>query len=151
MSLNDLPLSFLFTLFLALFVLIGLYPAWKRTLRRIRAKLKSLEQDGSTERVEKVSAERAKLTEQYAELQLDDFETLILWQLVQCGPKGLSRKQLRSKLLLEPPVLRSALESLLHRGLVEVNITSFLQLRFYLSKRGRDFAIQMGYINPVLE
>ena len=151
MPLNDLPLSLPFILFLLLFVLIGIYPAWKRTLEKIRARLKAASRDAPLDLEQDSPRSRRKQVEQFAELQLNDFEILILWQLAQSGTKGLSRKQLRSKLLLEPPVLRKALEALLHRGMVEVTITSFFGLRFYLSKRGRNYAVQQGYISQVME
>jgi hypothetical protein len=142
---SELPLSVMFVIFLALFVLLGIYPAWKRSLARLR---KLLQEAGGAAAAEDITAPTAPegLPFTLENLELDDFEQLVLGRFVQQLGKPLSRKHLDADLHLERPVLNQALESLLKRGLLQVSMTSFFGIRFQLSAAGRAYAAALGFI-----
>ncbi len=150
MPLSDLPLSVFFLVFLAVFVVIGLYPAWQRLADRLRKRLKDLGETidvlaGNAESATQASPAAAATTTRH----LNDFELLVLWQLSQGDNKGLSRKQINGKLHLVPSVLNKTLQSLGSRGLVSVAITSWFGIRYFLSEKGRNYSIERGFI-PII-
>lgn len=148
MPLSDLPISILFLFFLSLFILIGIYPAWKRSAAKFRKLLavQTRAAEPLTESFSSAPAETGK--EQPSSLQLEDFETLVLWRLIQ-NSKPLSRKKINNALHLEPEILKQALDSLAKKNLVHVAITSFFGIRFYLSETGHAYAVKQGYIPQV--
>ncbi len=150
MPLSDLPMSVLFIFFLMFFVLIGIYPAWKRSAAKIRKFLeeqtKSLEP--LTELFEQPQAEPPLAAQPMAQ-SLNDFETLVLWQLSQTSGKALSRRQLNETLHLESTTLKQTLESLSQKKLVRVAISSFFGIRFSLSETGHAYAVAKGYIPQI--
>ncbi len=148
MPLSELPLPVLVLIFLSVFVLIGLYPAWQRLAAKIR---KYLERIGGSEGPfgGGLEGRQEASPAQQTTSQLNDFEMLVLWRLSQNGNKGLSRKQINANLHLESANLHAALESLAHRGMVRVAITSLFGIRFYLSEKGRSYSIELGFIPKI--
>ncbi|MCK4536676.1 MAG: hypothetical protein KAT93_06660 [Desulfuromonadales bacterium] len=149
MPFSELPLPVLVALFLTAFVLVGIYPALKRTVIKLRKLLRSAAQS------KKPIA--ALLDNVHAELfakpptgQLNDFEIIVLRRLAQAGGKALSRKQVNAHLLFGEKTLHKTLRSLNRRGLVHVKVSLLLlRQRFALSEAGRRYAIEQGYIIPV--
>ncbi len=141
MPFADLPLSVLFLFFLLLFMLIGLYPAWKKGVVKIRQILKSLEPPHkvATEMFKTDQAARPSVC-QTPTVQLNSYETLVFRRLAQS--EGFSRKQLAADLHLAPASIQQTLQSLNRRGLVQVVMTQLLGIRFSLSEKGRIYAVE---------
>ena len=149
MSLDDLPQSNLFLIFLALFVLLGIYPAWQRTAAIIRKFLAANSKPESTNS-DSYSPESTELfAEQPPTLQLDTLESIVFHYLVQNDGKSLSRKQINADLHLQPLLLKTTLESLLHRGLLKITTGTLPIIRFQLSEKGRSYAQQTGAALPI--
>jgi hypothetical protein len=150
MPLADLPLSLLFLLFLLIFVLIGLYPAWKKSAARIRQILKSLESspkvDAGTFRTVQTARHSGRRT---LSGPLNSYEVLVFRRLARSEREGCSRKQLGADLHLMPANIKQALQSLSRRGLVEFAVTQLLGIRFYLSEKGRIYAIKQDIIPTI--
>jgi uncharacterized membrane protein len=148
---SELPLSVLVILFLAVFVLVGIYPALERAATKLR-KLVHI-----TAQSKKPVA--ALLDDLHAELfaqqpttgPLNDFEIFVLRRLAQARGKALTRKQVNSTLLFSKKTIHKTLRSLNRRGLVHVKMSLLLQQRFALSEAGRRYAIEQGYIVHVHE
>ncbi len=150
MPLSDLPMSVLFVIFLLGFLLLGIYPAWKRTAEKARRLLEK--HSGSLEPLTELFDPAPPTEKPLKPLrqEIDDFENLLLWRLSQPPIKGLSRKQLRESLHLESSALRAALESLSRKGLVHIRISPLFGFRFSLSETGYAYAVEQGYITQLL-
>ncbi len=141
MPLDDLPQAIQFIIFLALFVLLGIYPAWKKTARLIRDALRKAKTAEDT-----APTTPSEPDEQQLHAQLNDFEIFILRRLAGESQKALSRRKINAELHLELPMLKAALKSLQHRGLIRVSVGNLRGLRFSLSSSGRSYAIEKGFI-----
>ncbi len=146
MPLSDLPLSTLVLFFLLIFVLIGLYPAWQRTAARIRKVLQSAEMSEGPLSGPLNRGHRAVTEEQPSSAPLNDFEIIVLRRVAQNGGKAFSRKQLNAELHLESAILQQTLKSLYRRGLVQLIVTPWFGQRYYLSEKGRAYALAQGFI-----
>jgi len=144
-SLTDLPMPILFAIFLLLFVLLGIYPAWKRTATRIRRFLSEQQNQLGLGLPDPGSKEPPAATVADSR-DLNDFEVFILRQLAWSGGKGLSRRQLVEQLHFEPALVKQTLASLLDRGLVGIGLPTLFGLRFTLSTAGHAYAVERGYI-----
>lgn len=148
MPLGDLPLPVQFLLFLLVFVLIGLYPAWKRSAAKIRRHL--LRRAEAPPRAQLGFSELLPAASgQYDSKPLDSYEILILRRLAQAGTGGLSRRQLGRVLFLDAANVRRTLQALHNRGLLEITVGQLLGVRFALSAKGRDCAIAQDFIPRV--
>ncbi len=149
MPLSDLPQHILFSIFLLLFVLIGVYPAWKKTAAMLRKVLQKASPAEASDNVQ-VSTDMADFhAEPYQNSHLNDFEIFVLRRLAQESRKALSRRQINADLHLEAPMLKAALQSLLKRGLISMSLGYLSGLRFYLSASGRNYAIEQGFIPSI--
>ena len=149
MSLADLSQSIPFLIFLVLFVLLGIYPVWQRIATIVR---KILADSNNPEAIDSdISAGEpaGSFAEQQPTHQLDTLESIVFQQLVMNDGKSLSRKQLNAGLHLEPARLKTALDSLLHRGLLKVTMTALPIVRFRLTERGRNYARETGAVLPL--
>lgn len=145
MPLADLTMPVLFAIFLLLFVLIGSYPAWKRTVNRARRLLNDQKNQPGTGMPEFNSKPLPTLTAAKS-LNLNDFEIFIIRQLALSGGKGLSRRQLVEQLHFDPALVTQALSSLVDRGLIGIGLPTLFGFRFTLSAAGHAYAIAQGYI-----
>ncbi len=148
MSEFDLPLSVQILFFLLLFLLVGIYPAWKRTAAKIKKILKRGEKGGG-DSLGEVETERS--IGQPLSSPLDDFEIMVLRRLAQAGDKGLTRKQLDGALFLGKKRVNTSLQTLMQRGLVSLAISPLLRFRFYLTASGRAYAIEQEFIPRIRE
>jgi len=151
MPLSDLPQSILFTIFLLLFVLIGVYPTWKKTAALLRRALQKNEQAADSDILTTSSEQAGFHADQHHAAQLNDFETFILHRLAQNSSKALSRRQINAELHLEPQMLKPALESLLQRGLLRMSIGFIGGTRYYLTASGYNYAIDQGFIPNIIQ
>ena len=151
MPLSDMPLNVLVTVFLTIFVLIGINPALKKVAERLRKLLHSAAQrkDPAATRLENVHAEI--FADQHSSRQLNDFEIIVIRRLAQAGGKTLFRKQVNEPLLLSPAILGKTLKSLHRRRLIRVKVSKLFVQRFALSEAGRRYALEQGYIIVVHE
>ena len=148
MSLADFSQSIPFLIFLTLFVLLGIYPAWQRTAAIIRKFLADSNKP-ETPVSDIYSTEPAEIfAEQQPTLQLDTLESIVFQRLVQADGKSLSRKQINADLHLEPAHLKTTLNSLLRRGLLQITMTALPIIRFQLTEKGRNHAQQSSAARP---
>jgi len=135
----------LFAIFLLLFVLLGIYPAWKRTATRIRRFL-SEQQNQLGLDLPDLSRKEQPADPAADSRNLNDFEVFILRQLAWSGGKGLSRRQLVEQLHFDPALVKQTLASLLDRGLIGIGLPTLFGFRFTLSAAGHAYAVARGYI-----
>lgn len=146
MPIADLTLALMFVIFLALFVIIGIYPSFKRGASRIRSYIHQQEKQSWTGVEVLKNAQQSSFTTPQQLLRLNDFEIFVLRRLAQAGGKGLTRRQLQDDLHFDPVIIRDALASLSDQGLVQAEFLSLFRIRFGLSVRGREFAVEQGYL-----
>lgn len=142
----DVPMAIMFAVFLAFFLAVFLYPAWKEGAARLRRLLRPHHprRGPATGSVEEPMATTFETRRQ--RLQLNDFDIFILRRLALAGRRGLSRRQLQAELHFSSPLTRKTLASLQERGLVLTIMPLGFASRFRLSARGRDFAVEQGYL-----
>lgn len=145
MPFSESPESIPFVIFLLLFVLSGLYPAWKKSAALIRKALKESEQ-GKIAQTIPLERQALPSVTSPGDLNLSDFEGFVFWQMVQNEPKSLTRRQLTNNLHLEPKDLKPALLSLAEKGLIYLEISSWFRLRYRLAEKGYRYAAEQGYI-----
>lgn len=149
MPFGDLPLPVLFLIFLLLFVLIGLYPAWKSRLTKFRRRLAP----AMTPARVQAGIKQPKLAGSWPDVSkpLDSYEILIFRRLAQVGGQGLSRKQLVTALYLGGEHVQQGLRALHDRGLLSITVSQWFSIRFTLSEKGRTYAIAQDFIPRVQE
>ena len=146
MPISDLPMSKLVALFLSVFVLIGIYPSLKRASRKLRQLLDSKSLSHRPAAFGSSPSRTESLFNQPLGKELNDYEIIVFRRIAQADQKPLSRKQLNANLLLGDQVLISTLDALIRRGLVHITISPLLGQRYVLTKAGRSYAIELGYI-----
>jgi len=142
-------MSVLLSVFLLIFVLLGIYPAWKRTATRLRRLLREQEKAAGTGLPGAGNAPASIPVMPPDARHLNDYETFVLRQLALAGGKGLSRRQLIESLHFDPAIIKQTLHSLVDRGLISIGLSALLRIRFSLSARGRAYAVAQGYIPGV--
>ena len=148
MPFPDLHLSIPFIIFLLMFIVLGIYPVWKKTTSMIGKALKGMEQSEAAANVQ-FQEQPNTAAAPHTNPELTDFESFVLCQLAQNQPKSLTRKKLNSNLHLEPVDLKSALRSLADQGLIYMEISSLFRFRYRLSDSGYQYAIERGFIAPL--
>ncbi|MDO3379144.1 hypothetical protein [Geoalkalibacter halelectricus] len=133
-------------IFLAVFVLIGLIPFFRKNFLRLFDYLNTLR------RLRAPSI--APLVTQFEELnsdpsQLGDLEYIVFTHLAQTGPKGVSLAAMSETLHMDTRLVAEALKALNKRGLVALTPGFGLIKRFALSKKGRALALEKGQ-SPML-
>lgn len=151
MPLADLPQSILFIIFLLLFVLVGVYPTWKKTAALLRAALQKAAAPDGSEILETTQEQDGDQADRQLAAELNDFEIFILRRLAQERNKALSRRKINADLHLETPMFNSAIESLLQRGLVRATFGLPLGLRYSLSATGQNYTRQQGFSSCMQE
>jgi len=137
----DLTNPVLFAIFLLLFVLLGIYPAWKRTANRVRRLLN----DQKNQPEPGVNSKPLPTITAAKSLNLNDFEIFIVRQLALSGGQGLSRRQLVEQLHFDPALVKRTLASLINRGLIGIGLPTLFGFRFTLSAAGHAYATAQGY------
>ena len=145
---TGLPQYILFLFFLVLFVVTGIYPAWKRLAERIRIILgEAAEETGAGRPTQKKAPADGLIS--VPDEPLSDFELFILNHLAQQDKHKLTRKQLNANLHLEPEPLKTGLKSLARKGFISLEISSFFQPRYALTDKGYRYAVEQGFITPL--
>lgn len=147
MPFADLPMPILFAIFLLLFVLLGVYPAWKKTVSRVRRLLNEQHDQAGFEGAE-IKA-REQLPSTAASANLNDYDIFVIRQLALAGGKGLSRRQLVEQLHVEPALIRRTLASLVERGVLGIGLSRLFGIRYALSAAGHAYAVAQGYIPQI--
>lgn len=141
------PISDLFVVFLAMFVMMGLMPLFDKLVIRISKYLKTRGQPDVLERARVKGASEELYGEPEKALELYDFEIILLRDLAQAGWKGLSLKHITAELHLEPLFTEQTLTSLQNSGLVlSLDIVLFGK-RFFLTRKGREYSKRQGLIS----
>ena len=144
MPFSELPRPTQVILFLILFVLVGIYPALKRTadkVRKLRRTAAKARQPLAVRREEL----HAELFARPAEGPLTDFERIVL-QRFSRSSKPLSLKQVNAPLLFGRDNLHRTLRLLQRRGLIRMTVSPLTGRRFMLTEAGRRYALEQGYI-----
>jgi len=147
MPFRELPMSVMFLFFLWLFLLLGFVPMWKKARAKMR-RIRRERQAQGTQVAEHWSDERQETVRSSGGL-LSDYETFVLRRLAQAGRSGLSRKRLQKELFMDQATFAATLESLHRRGMVGIGLTLWRGVRFQLTRRGHDYAVEQGFI-PIL-
>jgi hypothetical protein len=145
MPFSDLPMSGLFLLFLLFFMLVGLYPAWKRVAAKTRKLLKGMDKLPLVDSGLSKTVDPGHKVNRFVG-QLNNYELLVFRYLAPRAAKGLSSQLMRAGLHLERKNVTHALKSLLNRGLIRVAVTRFFGVRFFLSEKGRIYAAEQDLI-----
>jgi hypothetical protein len=144
--LSDIPLSSLVVIFLAIFILIGIYPAFKRNALKIRKLLEDKTRSGEPFASMRDNAHAEIFTDYPSSEPMNDFEIIVLRRIAMARGKALSRKQINEPLLFGDAVLGRTLRSLYRRRMISLRISKFIGQRFVLSEAGRRYALEQGYI-----
>jgi len=130
-------------LFLALFVLIGIAPFLRKRINGFIDYLVSLRRppaQGSSEYIYNLESSISDVS------RLDGIDYIVFLQLAHAGDQGVTIKNLKQKLHLEPLLLTRVLLSLSKRELVKVTRRSRFNRRFFLSEKGKAYAVANGMI-----
>jgi hypothetical protein len=146
MPLSDIPLSSWVAIFLAIFVLIGIQPAIKRTAIKLRKLLEDKARSSKPSVPALDDAHAEIFTDFPSSEPMNDFEIIVLRRIALARGKALSRKQVNEPLLFGDAVLGRTLKSLFRRRMISMRISKFLGQRFFLSEAGRRYALEQGYI-----
>lgn len=146
MPLSDIPLSAQVILFLAVFVLIGIYPFIKKSMVQLRKLLDAADNPQKMFSSQIRDVHQDMFPKQLTSGPLNDFEIIVLRRIAQGGGKAMSRKQINESLLFGDAVLNRTLMSLYRRGYLNLRISKFMGKRFILSEPGRRYAVEQGYI-----
>ena len=144
MPFSELPLSTQVILFLIVFVLVGVYPALKRSADKVRKLRRTASRTRQPLAVRREELHR-ELYAKAAEGPLTDFETIVLQRFAR-GGKSLSLKQVNAPLLFGKDNLHRSLRLLQRRGLVRMMVSPLGGRRFMLTMAGRRYAMERGYI-----
>lgn len=139
-------LSELFTLFLVVFVLIGLQPTLQKGARKLSQLLEKAADKRETLAPSSQEVHAAIFANHQATYALNDFELIVLQHLARFGNKAVSARQINESLLFGDEVFKKTLWSLHRRGLISLRVSKFLGPRFMLSENGRRYALEQGYI-----
>jgi len=148
---SDSPLSTLVALYLAAFVLTGIYPALRRTAKRLRKLVHSDARPKMLAATSSGDVHAGIFAEPPGSRPLNDFEIIVLRRLAQAGDKVLSRKQVNAPLLLGTEILDKSLWSLHRREMIRIRVSPLPGQRFLLSDAGRQYAVEQGYIIKIQE
>ncbi len=146
MPVSESPLSDWFTLFLVLFVLIGMQPTFQKGARWLSRFL-----DKASDKREQLGpadkdVHAAIFANRQASFDLNDFEIIVLQRLARLSNKPASASHINETLLFGDAVFKMTLWSLHRRGMVSLQVSKFLSPRFMLSENGRRYALEQGYI-----
>ncbi len=147
MPFSNLPMSGLFLLFLLFFMLVGLYPVWKRVAAKTRKFFKGIDSSPLADSgVLKTIEPSGSVVHRFVG-QLNNYELLVFRYLAPRAAKGLSSQRVRVGLHLERKNVTHALKALLNRGLIRVAVTRFFGVRFFLSEQGQIYAAEQDLIS----
>ena len=146
MPIADLPMALMFLIFLLLFVVIGIYPAFQRGARHLRRFIRERQRQVWSQIEVLSNAQPTSFETPQQAVTLNDFEIFVLRRLAQARGKGLTRLQINADLHFDPVIVKSALASLIERGLVQIALPFLFRLRYGLTSRGEAFAIEQGYL-----
>lgn len=143
--LSEMPLPTMIILFLAVFVLIGIYPALKRSAEKLRKHLDAAAQ-AKHPLAALIAPLQARVSASPASGPLNDYEIIVLQRIAQAGGKALTRQQVNAPLLFGKEILNRTLRSLNSRGLVDLKLSPLRTHRFTLSEAGRRYAVAQGFV-----
>lgn len=151
MAPSNMPLATLVSLFLAIFVLIGIQPAIKRTAQKIRKHLDAAKRVNEPLAPSLAATHDGLFGDPSGLEALNDFEIIVLRRIAQADGTNLSRKQINEPLLFGEAVLNRTLRSLSRRRLVSLRVSKLFGQRFALTEAGRRYALKQGYIVQIQE
>jgi hypothetical protein len=140
----DILIGTMFVVFLMIFVLIGIYPAVKKTLDRIRAYYKARGTWEEFERVNATGSSMHELATQWETPQLAEYEELVLRSLAMSRMNVRTALWIADALQIESETVDITLASLSSKHLVWSFETHLFGRFFMLTKSGRDYATAHG-------
>lgn len=151
MRLTEIPLSVLFVVFLLVFSLVGLYPAWKGVATKMRRFISSRDKSERLVAGRLKGVAMSRFDGRKPTSPLNSYEVLVFRRLVQGDDRGLSRKQLRADLHLGDANVKQSLQSLQTRGLISIAPPHLLSIRFSLSEKGHAYAVEQDLMPHILQ
>jgi hypothetical protein len=142
----DDEIQLLARIFLAIFVLVGLMPFFRKSFARWHDYLISLRRPSSPGLAASISELDAAPAEPAG---MSDIEYIVFTRLSQGGVKGASLAVLAEDLHMESLLIQKALQSLQKRGLVRVAPGLVIGRRYSLSREGLQWAIAEGYMPKI--
>lgn len=137
---RDPVMTIMFILFLAGFVLLGVFPTWQRFSGRLRRMLGETtaedDEQAGDDFFDQDPAPPIKSETRDKLVPLDGYEWFAFRQIAQSGRAGLSFRQIRDSLHVETVVVRDVLEVLQRQGLVSFVVRMPFRVRYVLTKRG---------------
>lgn len=133
-------------IFLAIFVLVGLIPFFRRSHSRLHDFL-SARRRLRTPTLAALTAEPEVVPSD--PLHLNDIEYIVFTHLSQVGAKGASLRAMAQSLHMESLLVAKALQSLYKRGFVTIAPGIAIVRRFSLSKKGEALALEKGLTSPM--
>ncbi|MEJ2492131.1 MAG: hypothetical protein P8Y84_11035 [Desulfuromonadales bacterium] len=134
----------MFVLFLAIFVLLGLLPA----IRRTTAKWRQLMVDQKTrQQIMPTTSQQvlAKVHEVEQErLRLNDYEQLILRSVGRSGGRLVRLSKVVREMQFDKDVIRQAMTSLYRKGMIRILPTFLFGPFLSLTGKGRKYAVAHG-------
>lgn len=128
-------------IFLAIFVLIGLIPFFRKSFERFAHYLSVLRRF-RTQIIVPLNGDAHNAFMDPS--QLSDMEYLVFTYLAQAGRKGLSLPALAQALHMDMSLIAKTLRALNTKGLVAITSGFAVLKRFTLSKKGRALALEKG-------
>lgn len=143
---EELPLKDMFVIYLVLFVMIGLIPLLEKIIAKFQHYFSVHGKEDASGHVLRQKSLDLNYVEPAAEIELYDFEVIILRLIAQAGWKGLTLTAIADSLHLEPPFVKKTLMAL-HSG----SLITFLDLpiigrTYCLSKKGREYSKRQGFL-----
>lgn len=142
----ELPLKDMFIIFLSLFVAMGLVPFFEKIISRLHEHSRPRNEGDMSEPTQVQKGLESKHVEPAVEIELYDFEVIVLRLLAAAGWKGLSLAAIVSALHLEPDFVRKTLLSLEKSGLVTFVEIPLLGTYYFLTREGRRYSVRQGFL-----
>ena len=142
---EELPLRDMFVIFLFGFVMMGLLPLLEKIVLKVHKYLQARSSAGAVQ-FGVQNEQQYFVDEPEAEVELFDFEVIILRLLAHAGWKGLPLSKIAADLHLDPPFVKSTLRSLHDSGLVTFMDIPVLGTIYYLSRKGREYSVRQGFL-----
>ena len=140
----EIPLQIMFVFFLAIFVLLGLLPA----IRRTTTKWRQLMVDQKTRQQIMPTTSQQVLTKvhevEQERLRLNDYEQLILRSVGRSGGRLVRLSKVVREMQFDKDVIRQAMTSLYRKGMIRILPTFLFGTLLSLTGKGRKYAVAHG-------
>ena len=142
----DIAMPVLFVLFLSAFLVVGLFPMFERSYQRLRQYFHTRQKSKCIVSNSNNLSLKCRSVLEEETPSLDYYETAVTKLLADPRYKRLPLGKIVAELGLETEQIEQALKQLVSFGLVCFAQSRILPNLYYLSKKGRDYAIAQALI-----